>query len=51
MEIFLYKKLIELIENCEKNCKQTCSKQKIPVQGGQLSRIIRILNRFSRSPD
>ena len=27
MEIFLYKK--HLIENCEKNYKQTCSKQKI----------------------
>ena len=42
MEIFLYKKkLIDLIENCEKNYKQTCSKQKIPVQDCQLSRIIR----------
>ena len=41
MEIFLYKKLIELIENCEKSYKQTCSTQKIPVQGCQLSRIIR----------
>ena len=27
MEIFLYKK--NLIENCEKDYKQTCSKQKI----------------------
>ena len=27
MEIFLYKK--NLIKNCEKNYKQTCSKQKI----------------------
>ena len=27
MQIFLYKK--NLIENCEKNYKQTCSKQKI----------------------
>ena len=35
------KKLIDLIENCEKNYKQTCSKQKIPVQDCQLSRIIR----------
>ena len=37
----IMKKLIELIENCGKNYKQTCSKQKIPVQGCQLSRIIR----------
>ena len=29
MEIFLQKKLIELIENCKKNYKQTCSKPKI----------------------
>ena len=28
MEIFLYKKK-NSIENCEKKCKQTCSKQKI----------------------
>ena len=29
MKFRLIKKLIELIENCEKNYKQTCSKQKI----------------------
>ena len=31
MKIFLYKK--NLIENCEKNYKQTCSKQKIANMG------------------
>ena len=31
MKIFLYKK--DLIENCEKNYKQTCSKQKIANMG------------------